>query len=115
MPKFSKYICFLIVIIFSVSLVSCGKCIDSKTENKNRANVIIGALDEYQQDYLEFPNDLGKLVPDYLKTVPKTCMGKDFRYLTDSVDGFSLSFPVKSKLSCGYTDKYKQWECSFGD
>jgi len=113
-----KNIIFKLILIscaISILLVSCSNTADIEKTNKARAEIIIKALYEFKHDHNNFPFQLSALVPAYLDKIPTTLGDKVFFYSTDSVDGFNLGFDVTSHLGCGYTDKYKEWECSFGD
>jgi hypothetical protein len=105
----------LISCLISILLFSCSSAADIERANKDRAEVIINALYEYKQAHYAFPYKLSTLVPDDLGKIPTQVGGKEFFYSTDSVDGFNLGFEVKPHFGCGYTDKYKKWECSYGD
>ena len=109
---------FWVLTIFSllpVILLSCSKAIDAETVNKSRAEKIISALYEYEQAHASFPYQLSDLVPEYLDAIPTAVGGQDFFYSIDSVNGFNLSFIVKSHYGCGYSDQSQQWECGYGD
>ena len=83
--------------------------------NKERAQPIINAIYAYEQKSGRFPTTLEALRPAYLNEIPATIWGSAFFYFTNSVDGFGIMFSVDSHYGCGYTDQYKNWECSFGD
>jgi len=105
----------LLIQLFGFSRASSctGVIKDVETINKERAEVIISALYDYQQLNQTFPSSLTELTPDFLVEIPKPFLGGEFFYTT-KVDGFILSFRVRSNYGCGYTDRFGQWECSFG-
>ncbi len=104
-----------ISIVFSVSLVSCIKSINIEAENRNRAEIIISALYEFQQVHSRFPNSLIELSPEFLESIPVTVCGDDFLYRENSVYGFYIFFEVRLHYGCGFTDQLQEWECSYGD
>ena len=103
---------FGLIVIF---LSCCRGGPEIEESNKARAETIISALYGYKSEHDSFPNQLSALVPDYLEEIPTTTGGKDYRYLTNSTDGFFLFFELNSHYGCGYTDKFREWECSSGD
>jgi len=115
--KKNKHLILIILTcsLVSVMLLSCSKALDAEAVNKRRAENIISALYEYEQEYTSFPNQLIDLVPVYIDAIPTTVEGEDFFYSIDSVNGFNLSFMVKSNFGCGYSDQSQQWECGYGD
>jgi hypothetical protein len=106
-----------IVIFGSIAILlsACRLGIEVESINKERAEIIISALYEYEGEHNSFPNELSDLVPDYLEEIPTTTGGQTYFYLTNSTDGFFLAFDMNSHYGCGYTDKFKEWECSSGD
>lgn len=60
---------------------------------------IIEAIDQYQKDNVNFPENLQLLVPKYLPTVPKTALGKNFAYIP-SPRSFILSYPIVDGKKC---------------
>jgi hypothetical protein len=114
----SKPLCIALCISIVISLLSCVLLMsekDIKRANKNRADIIISAVYEYEKVNKAFPHQLSDLVPEFLDTIPVTIGGDDFLYRMDSVNGFSIYFDVKPHLGCGYSDQSRQWECSYGD
>lgn len=76
--------------LIAIFLSSCRGGSDIEATNKDRAEIIISALNEYKADQNSFPNELSALVPDYLEEISTTTGGQDFLYLTNSTDGFFL-------------------------
>ena len=108
----------LIVVILSLVIGLISSYSDGRhniSKNKQTGELIVNALYTYKQEHGAFPQTLGELVPVYLNKVSTTMGGQNYFYRINSVDGFLLGFEVESRFGCGYTDKLKQWECSFGD
>jgi hypothetical protein len=117
-----KYKSAILLVLIVAFLVFMSGLILSHSDGRNNINknkqtgeLIVNALNTYQQEHGTFPQVLDELVPAYINKVPTTMGGHNFFYRSDSVDGFILSFMVESRLGCGYTDKFKTWECSYGD
>ena len=107
-----------ILMILSLAVICLSSCSsDGQIEATNQANAnkVIGALYKYKQSHNSFPNDLKVLVPNYISEIPVTTGGQEFIYKTNASDGFFLYFDVREHFGCGYTDRFKQWECSSGD
>jgi hypothetical protein len=105
---------------FSLVIILMSSCSESDkrediNKNQERGELIINALYIYKQAQGTFPDTLNDLAPNYLNEIPKTVEGQDYFYVTNSVDGFFISFDVEDRFGCGYTDKLKEWECSYGD
>jgi hypothetical protein len=113
MTKIIKTITILSLIVISLS--ACSSDADIKAANKANGKIIIAAVYEYKKDHGSFPTDLAVMVPYYLSKIPITVGGEDFFYKTNSTDGFLLGFDVRVHYGCGYTDRFKEWECSSGD
>jgi hypothetical protein len=105
--------CYLLILITS----ACTIPVNEIRANQERAGKIIKAINSYEQDQGQFPAQLDFLVPTYLSQVPKTITGHDFIYQLDNLDGYYLSFYVKSQqnLGCSYIYRLENWDCSFGD
>lgn len=105
----------LLIQLFAFSLASSCAGINKDVEsiNKERAEVIISALYDFKQINNTFPGSLNELTPDFLVEIPRPVLGGEFSYTT-KVDGFILGFRLRSNYGCGYTDRFGQWECSFG-
>lgn len=105
--------CYLFILITS----ACTTPSDEIRANQERASEIIKAINSYEQDYGQFPEQLDVLVPKYLSQLPKTIMGEMFTYSPDHLDGYYLIFDVVSKqnLGCRYIYRLQGWDCSYGD
>jgi hypothetical protein len=88
--------------------------IDVKGTGKQKAEIIIKALYTYKANHGDYPSQLEELVPDYLEKIPHAAFGQTFFYRSNDVDGFFIGFKISPNFGCGYTAKYKTWECSFG-
>jgi hypothetical protein len=111
--KIIKTITILSLIVISLS--ACSRDADIKAVNKANGKIIIDAVYEYKKDHGSFPTDLAVMVPDYLPKIPTTLGSEDFFYKTNSIEGFLLGFNVRLHYGCGYTDRFKEWECGSGD
>lgn len=105
--------CYLLVLTTS----ACTTPSDEIRANQERASEIIKAINSYEQEHGQFPVQLDVLVPTYLSQMPKTITDHDFIYSRHNLDGYYLSFYVKSKqnLGCSYIYRLENWDCSFGD
>ena len=111
---------YMYIVIFSLIIIMVTSCSnrdgrENINKNKKTGDLVVNALYIYKETYGVFPKTLKDLLPNYLQEIPKTQGGQDFFYITDSFDGFIISFKVESRLGCGYTDKLKDWDCSYGD
>lgn len=81
--------------------------------DKQTAETIIIAIDQYQLDHGEFPDSLDLLVPDYLTGIPGTIRGGDFEYYpfhdSDRGDDYELCFYDDTTRSTDYGCCYMWW------
>ena len=104
--------CFIIL-----AITACLSPDEEIRINQERGNKIIEVLEDYNRDHGQFPKNLELLVPDYLSEIPKTITDKEFIYGLGGLDGYYFGFDVTSRptLGCGYSYRWKKWECSYGD
>ena len=63
---------------------------------KEKAQVIIEALNNYKSKNNEYPEDLSQLTPEYLETIPNSMMGwfdEPFEYYKRKDESFDITFP----------------------
>ena len=96
---------------------ACSNSADQIAANQDKAERIILALDDYEHDYGQFPENLEALVPGYLTEIPETTSGQSFVYRLDSDEGYFLIFsvPGEQNLACRYIHRWELWDCSYGD
>ncbi|NIN63944.1 MAG: hypothetical protein GTO63_04350 [Anaerolineae bacterium] len=84
--------------------------------NRQRASSIIVAIEAYERDHRQLPDELGALVPTYLSHVPDTTAGENYGYWLEEFEGYYLCFGLVSKpdLHCCYSYRSKGWDCSMG-
>ena len=86
-------------------------------QGQGRAAPLIQALDAYRNKNGAYPNDLQKLVPAYLVTLPRPAWRYDYFYRTDDDRSqFSLNFEERGQARgdgfCGYRSATAQWQCT---
>jgi len=70
-------------ILAAIAVPRVTTSLKTAKENANKANlkIIQNAIERYYVEHNNtYPENLGKLVPDYLDKVPKTAEGHDFNY-----------------------------------
>ncbi len=91
---------------------------DEIVANKRLASAMIRALDRYEQDQGQFPEQLRALVPRYLAEITTTVGGEDFSYERDDLygEGYYLCFDVVSYpgRGCCFHPRLGLWDCSPG-
>jgi hypothetical protein len=95
-------------------LTACTLPGNTEDRNKERAQPIIDALEQYQATNSSYPSDLSELVPQFLSRLPSTAGGQQFTYDTRTDHGYELGFTDWLGRGCGYIGEYKTWECSEG-
>jgi len=105
--------CCLLILVVPV----CTSQDEEIRLNKERGNQIIQAIDAYTQEHGQFPARLDDLVPVYIPEIPKTVGGEDFVYHVWYSEYYEVGFVLVSNRNrgCGYSSRYKDWECGFGD
>jgi len=84
--------------------------------NIERGNVIVGAINHYQEDHGSLPEQLDILVPDYLPEIPRTITGGSYEFILSSIDIYMLCFDVPgANPGCCYLRRHEAWDCSYGD
>jgi hypothetical protein len=107
-----------ICLVLAVLVLPCGCQQQTATieGEEERANSIVQAITQYKEDYNQYPEQLAVLMPDYLSSIPKTMVGKDYTYIVSEVDGYLLCFDApKSQANCCYLPRFEKWDCSFGE
>lgn len=103
----------LLVGVFLISLVISNLINDYQIKSsKEKALMIIEALESYRKDNKSYPLTLKELSPRYLGTIPDSKMGffnAPFLYKGAS-DTYSLSFLCPAWIVCDYNQKTQRWE-----
>lgn len=107
----------LLCLLYIVTVSACLSAEEEAKASQEVGNKIVKALEMYNQDYGQYPENLEMLVPQYLSEVPKTSTGDDFFYKLRNLDGYYLGFELfsHSTKGCGYLYNYQMWECSYGE
>jgi len=84
-------------------------------EGQCKGNLILSAIENFYQDNKHYPDQLEDLVPFYLEEIPITDTGQPFIY-RQTPDIYVLLFHLTTKngVSCAYTKRLSDWECSQG-
>ncbi len=80
--------------------------------SKEKASIIINALENYRKDNESYPLTLEGLSPKYLEAIPNSSMGffnNPFFY-EGAKDNYSLSFLCPAWIICDYNQKTQRWE-----
>ena len=84
--------------------------------NQEKADEIIRALTEYEQQMGRLPRDLEDLVPTYLSAIPETVAGDNYEYDPRQIPGYVLCFDVATypHRGCCFHEYMCIWDCSGG-
>jgi hypothetical protein len=107
---------FIVVICVTFGCFSCSEPQEPTRENREIGQTIIDALAAYRTDNGHVPDELAKLVPDYLPEAPRTLRGREFRYIIDkkNSDHYYLGFFLDEREvgGCSYIDEFSFWDCT---
>ncbi|MBK8553367.1 MAG: hypothetical protein IPL53_20810 [Ignavibacteria bacterium] len=95
--RISKYIGILSLICFS-SIISSRYISDYQVDlSKEKAKAIVDALEKYKSVNNQYPEKFSELIPEYVETIPNSCMGwfdEPFSYFKGQVSGsLNITFP----------------------
>jgi len=105
-------------IYFFISIIDLSSNQNYKKEvsiGESNGSNIVSAIENYFIDHNKYPESVNELVPEYVKSIPKTFSGADFSYYLSETDIYVVSFSLESKNNnylCGYIKKLENWECS---
>ncbi|MFH1453124.1 MAG: hypothetical protein ABIH00_03995 [Armatimonadota bacterium] len=90
------------IVIYGIVAIAVILCIQASHKiAAKRADIVISALEKYNEEYRHYPSDLKQLTPDFLSKVPKakpTLMFSNFFY-TSLDDGYILAYTVYKILA----------------
>lgn len=106
-------------IFFCSLLSSCytevGRAGGAIHYNRQQGDIIVAAINQYQEDTNMVLDDLEQLLPHYLEELPTTHNGAAFRYSQSDNDRYTLCFGKKWPNFCCYLSNHEIWDCSPGD
>jgi hypothetical protein len=113
----------ILILILSFAFVAnnCGEKVgEGETAKRGyaAAQPIIEALEKYRQDNQKYPDSWIKLVPQYIKELPKDGDGLRFNYsYIDDKNTYTLGFSYDGSgvigiTECKYYSTTKSWSCS---
>ena len=86
---------------------------EAVAESQQHGNQIVTALEAYKADHGVYPQDLGELVPKYLREIPPPVAGdRQWGYLPGDVgERFDLTVtgPTENDPIMGYHSPSKKW------
>jgi hypothetical protein len=85
---------------------------------KQKAGIIIVAIQRYYQNNNTYPSSLNDLVPCYINKVPITITGRPFNYMLSEPNIYILIFSLSTSTDnatsyCAYLRKQDTWECGW--
>lgn len=94
--RISKYIGFLALIFLSSIVISRYVSKYQTDMSKEKAKLIVEALDKFKSINNEYPDKLSKLIPEYLGTLPSSSMGwfnEPYEYVKGNDGSYRIYFP----------------------
>ncbi len=94
--RISKYIGILCLICFSTIMISRYVSDYQADLSKEKAKVIVEALEKFKSANNKYPNQLSELVPEYLEAVPSSSMGwfdEQYDYAVWKDGNYRIYFP----------------------
>ena len=89
---------------------------EESEKSKEIGNKIVVAIENYYQDFGNYPKSLEDLIPRYLDEIPQTTTGHGFAYQLYENNYYVLKFPfTRRNIACGYSngpDTIGGWECT---
>jgi hypothetical protein len=113
-------IVLIAIISFTFIANNCGeKAGEGEVAKRGYATAqpVIDALEKYRQETGKYPDTWVKLIPNYLKELPKDTDGLRYSYLyNESKNMFVLEFTydgtgVVGITECNYYSNTKSWSC----
>lgn len=94
--RISKYIGFLALIFLSSIIISRYVSRYQTELSKEKAKLIVEALDKFKSVNNEYPDRLSELIPEYLGTIPSSSMGwfdEPYIYVKGQDGSYRIYFP----------------------
>lgn len=94
--RISKYIGFLALIFLSSIVISRYVSKYQTDMSKEKAKLIVEALDKFKSINNKYPDKLSELIPEYLGTIPSSSMGwfnEPYEYVKGNDGSYRIYFP----------------------